>query len=230
MKTISTLLASLILSISVFALDRPSGSLFVQSNDRGNVKVMLDGKLFESRDNTLFIQDVRSGNHDVKVYRQRNSGMYSTYVQNYELVYDGRLNVNRGKQISITIDRFGGVKINEQKNRGDRGYIDQDYNRPYHSDNRSDRYDSDYRDNDFRFSRAISDKELDFVLYSIGKEWFESNKLESARHIIATNYFTSGQVKSLLQLFSFESNRLELAKLAYKMTVDPGIINVFLMN
>jgi DNA invertase Pin-like site-specific DNA recombinase len=34
------------------------------------------------------------------------------------------------------------------------------------------------------------------------------------------SYFTSQQVKELLQLFTFENNKLELAKYAYRNTVD----------
>ena len=44
--------------------------------------------------------------------------------------------------------------------------------------------------------------------------------MRSAEQIISTNYFTVGQVKQLLGLFNLESNKLELAKLAYDKTVD----------
>ncbi|HYM95120.1 MAG TPA: DUF4476 domain-containing protein, partial [Chitinophagaceae bacterium] len=94
--------------------------------------------------------------------------------------------------------------------------------------------DENYRDQDgndrignndgyggYKYSQAINDRDFDFILQSIQKEWFENNKVESARQIITTNYFTSEQVKRMLQLFNFENNKLELAKLAYKKTVDP---------
>ena len=41
-----------------------------------------------------------------------------------------------------------------------------------------------------------------------------------ARQIIDQNNFTSDQVKYLMQLFSFENNRLDIAKFAYRNTVD----------
>ncbi|MGE5520059.1 MAG: DUF4476 domain-containing protein, partial [Candidatus Dadabacteria bacterium] len=37
---------------------------------------------------------------------------------------------------------------------------------------------------------------------------------------VQSNYFTTYQVGQLLQIFSSESDRLELAKLAYRNTVD----------
>jgi hypothetical protein len=66
----------------------------------------------------------------------------------------------------------------------------------------------------------MSDYEFDRVLDNISKERFENNMLRSATQIINSNYFTSQQVKELLQLFGFENNKLDLAKLAYDKTVD----------
>lgn len=225
MKTISTLLASLILSISIFASDRPSGSLFVLSNKQGDVKVILDGMRFESQDNSIMIPNVNKGNHDVKIFRERNAADFGMFARKYELVYDGTVFVKPGRQVSITIDRYGRAVIDEQKIRGNRGRdrddYDHDFDRNYNDGDRDGNYRNDDRSSDFRNSRAISSRELDYVLQSIQKEWFESNRMESARQIINTNYFTSDQVKQMLQLFSFDNNKLELAKLAYKKTVDP---------
>ncbi|MBS1920457.1 MAG: DUF4476 domain-containing protein [Bacteroidetes bacterium] len=225
MKTISTLLVFFFLSISVFATDnRPSGSLFVKSNNRGDVKVVMDGRYFLSEDNTLLIRDVRSGMHNVKVYRQKNTGFFSDMIKKYELVYADNLFVKPGRLISITIDRFGQSDIEERKIKGNRMRNQDDddhyFDRDYHDGDRDDRYNrNDDYDND-RYSRAMNDKDFDFVLQSINKEWYENNKVVSARQIINTNYFTSSQVKQMLQLFSYDNNKLDLAKLAYGKTVD----------
>jgi len=58
------------------------------------------------------------------------------------------------------------------------------------------------------------------VLKQIDKEWLESNKLKSALQIVKANTVSAAQVKELLLLFSFENNKLELAKQAYASTVD----------
>jgi hypothetical protein len=42
------------------------------------------------------------------------------------------------------------------------------------------------------------------------------------------NYFTSQQVKELLQLFTFENNKLDLAKYAYRKTMDRR--NYYIVN
>jgi hypothetical protein len=79
--------------------------------------------------------------------------------------------------------------------------------------------DNDYIDPN---NKAMSDREFSSVIQSIQKEWFEGNKVKSASNIISAYYLTSIQVKQVLQLFSFENNKLDLAKQAYGKTVDPG--------
>jgi len=70
------------------------------------------------------------------------------------------------------------------------------------------------------FSKAMSDVDFSRVLNNISRERFENNMLKSATQIINSNYFTSAQVKQMLQLFDSENNKLDLAKLAYDKTVD----------
>ena len=68
----------------------------------------------------------------------------------------------------------------------------------------------------------ISREIFEVTMTKIEKEWFEGNKVKSASHIISAYYLSSVQVKQMLQLFSFENNKLDLAKQAYGKTVDPG--------
>ena len=63
---------------------------------------------------------------------------------------------------------------------------------------------------------------------SLRKEWFENTRLTTAKQIIDRNYFTSQQVKEMMLLFTFENNRLDIAKYAYGKTVDKG--NYFIVN
>ena len=88
--------------------------------------------------------------------------------------------------------------------------------------------DRDHGYNDNSYGRAMSDIEFSRTLSAIDKEWSESNKMKSATQIINTNLFTTVQVKQMLQMFSFENNKLDLAKLAYSKTIDQK--NYFMIN
>ena len=93
-------------------------------------------------------------------------------------------------------------------------------------DGSNDRNDHGYNGNSY--SNAMSDFEFSRVLGSMQKEWSESNKMKSATQITSTNYLTTAQVKQMLQMFSIENNKLDLAKLAYSKTVDQK--NYFMIN
>lgn len=49
---------------------------------------------------------------------------------------------------------------------------------------------------------------------------FDSSRLQVARQITSTRYLTTDQVVQIMDLFSFDSSRLDFAKFAYSRTVD----------
>jgi hypothetical protein len=63
---------------------------------------------------------------------------------------------------------------------------------------------------------------------SLRKESFENNRITSAKFVIEKNSFTTAQVRELMLLFTFENNRLEIAKSAYRKVVDKN--NYYQLN
>ena len=57
---------------------------------------------------------------------------------------------------------------------------------------------------------------------------FESTKLTIFKQALAYNYFTSAQVREVMNLFWFENSKLEVAKLAYPKTLDQN--NYYTLN
>ncbi|MFZ4523535.1 MAG: DUF4476 domain-containing protein [Bacteroidales bacterium] len=76
--------------------------------------------------------------------------------------------------------------------------------------------------------RPMDNRSFDQAVESISSKSFESSKLTIAKQIVAANCLRCQQVKEIMKLFSFESNRLEFAKFAYKYTWD--IKNYYLLN
>jgi hypothetical protein len=235
MKTIFTLLSSLVLSAAVFAAPadkiaaRQKSSLTVKSTDAGDIRVVLDGRRFEPGFNSIMIQGLETGQHTVKVYRQKSNGVFNILGKRYEMVYSTSLMIRPRTDVTLTIDRYGRTSISEQKIRGnrrnDRDGRDWDNDRSYDYD-RDGKF-GDY-DNNYGYERGMEDREFRQVLQSIDKEWLETNKLKSATQIVRSNSLTSAQVKQLVLMFSFESNKLELAKQAYQNTVDKK--NYYIIN
>ncbi|MFI5131336.1 MAG: DUF4476 domain-containing protein, partial [Chitinophagales bacterium] len=191
---------------------------------------------FESATSTITIQDLNAGYHSIKVYHQKSTGFMNIFGRRYEVVYNTSLNIKPGTLIQITVDRFGKARMLESKilvARNDRGRG---------RDSRDDRNDRDKEhefdfdhdgqwgdyDNNQGYGRGMNDREFTQVLQAISKEWLETNKMKSASQIVTTNSLTSAQVKQLVLLFNFESNKLELAKQAYANTVDKS--NYYMIN
>ena len=106
----------------------------------------------------------------------------------------------------------------------------------YGNDDRDDRdnrdYDNDRKNDDPRYdnnySQAMTNNDFAQAKESLRREWFENTRLETAKQVIDRNYFTSQQIKEMVLLFTFENNRLDIAKYAYGKTVDKG--NYFMLN
>lgn len=74
----------------------------------------------------------------------------------------------------------------------------------------------------------ISDATFEEIKRTIQKNNFESTKLSVAKQVIGTNCLLSKDVKEIMDLFTFESSKLEFAKFAYGRTYDLG--NYFIVN
>lgn len=219
MKTIFTLITSLLLSITLFANNaRNKSTILVKSVDNADIRVVMDGKRFEPNGNALVISNVDAGRHQIKVYRQSRTGFFNIVGKKYELVYNSDIQLKNRTQLLITIERGGFVNVSEsrtQNNRdgrfNDRGSRDFDFDR-----------DGMYGDYDNRYGAtpAMSTRDFDRVLDNISREWLESNKLKSAVHVVSSSNLSTDQVKEVMRLFQFENNKLEVAKQAYRNVVD----------
>jgi Domain of unknown function (DUF4476) len=95
------------------------------------------------------------------------------------------------------------------------------------------------RQNRFRINKIIpympepvqygmSDYEFDQLRNTIDRLSFDSSRMQVAKQAIAHNMVTTRQVYALMNMMTFESNKLELAKYAYAQTVDKQ--NYFVVN
>lgn len=93
----------------------------------------------------------------------------------------------------------------------------------YHSNNYHGNYHGNHHGPQF-----MSNQELNAVLYAIRNESFSSDKLAIARQAVLFQNVKANQVVEIGNLFSFESDRLEFAKMAHKNTIDKQ--NYYMVN
>ena len=68
--------------------------------------------------------------------------------------------------------------------------------------------------------KSMKDKDFNDAVQVISSKAFESTKIDISKQILDNNTVTSEQVKQILQLFSFDDSKLEVAKYAYDKTCD----------
>jgi len=258
MKTIFTLLLSTIFSLASMAYDGTrltvtsvgNNKMFVEVDGRRYDLNRNTVSISSIRPGTHTVRVLRE-------MKRKGGWNLGNGNRREETVYNIRVAFREGYHFDILVNRFGKVMIDERRiDPNDEWYNDDDYDdrsddrrdRDNTYDDGNDRDDRDYgnhdRDGDNRDykdernnddprydnnnSRAISSNDFAQAKESLRKEWFENKRLETAKQIIDQNYFTSQQVKEMVLLFTYENNRLDIAKYAYGKTVDKG--NYFIMN
>jgi len=255
MKTIFTLLLSTIFSLASMAYDGTRLTVTSVSNNKMFVEV--DGRRYNLDAHTVTISNIRPGVHNVRVLREvkRKKGWnIDIWSKREDVIYSIKATLRNGYHFDIVVNRFGKVMIDERRiDYNDDWYDDDDDyydsddrdrewdDSPANRDdkdwdtNRNDRdkrnnRDSRDRDDDYddSYSRSMSTQDFSLAKESLRKEWFENARMTTAKQVIDKNYFTSQQVKELVLLFTFENNRLEIAKYAYGKAVDKE--NYFIVN
>lgn len=205
MKKISTLLFSSLFSLSLLAFDGSRLSISA-TGSASELKIEVDGRQMTMKDNSITLGYLGEGRHDVKIFREAKRSR-SNFGRR-EIIYNNSVFLKRGFHLDITVNRFGKVLVDESRmDLDDEWYNDQD----------------EYYDNENGWGHGknvMNAREMDQVKQSLRKEWFENNRLTSAKFILDKNNVTTAQVKELMSLFTFENNKLELAKYAYRKTVD----------
>lgn len=216
MKQTFTLLLAVIISTGIDAAPFLS-RLSISSMSASPLKIMVDGNRYRTDNNSITINNLQQGYHTVKIYRQlftNRQGYPGNNYNNDQLIYSSTVYVKAQYHVDITINRFGKAFIDEQPVRS--GYYreeENDWNDDWNNSN------NNWNNSDWN-SRVMNEQSFNRFKESLRNESFDNTRISIAKQVINTNYLNTNQVKEILQLFSFENNKLDLAKYAYKNTVD----------
>lgn len=250
MNKLYSLMLILFISVTAFAADRPrSGRLTISTYDNSDIRVEIDGRRYSSNDNYVRISNVTSGYHSVQVFRRQSGNLFGgsrerlvysnniyvrpefqtdvlidrsgrAQVREYDLSRNNRNNRNKNDDWDRRNDNgrwedYGDWNDNKRPgrnnddwNRDNGGYNSGDYN-----NGKNGGYNNGY-------GRGVSYETFQSMKQSLRRESFENSRVTMAKQMIDRNTFEAAQVREMLQLFSFEANKLELAKYAYRNTVD----------
>ena len=217
MKKTCTLLTSLLITGILFAQSR----LSISTIGNSVIRIMIDGKKYPVNSTSLMLSNINSGYHSIKIFRlsnDRNRSQFNLRNNRYELVYNTNLYLKPMYHTDITINRFGKAFVDEQLSGN--GYYEEAED-DWGVDN-NDRYYDNYN------RKAMEHSAFQQFKQSCEKEPFDNTKMRIAKQFMPMNNFNTEQVKELVGIFSFENNKLDMAKYAYDYTVDKG--NYYVVN
>ena len=194
-------MAGLFSVLSAFAAsDR--GKLTIISHNPSEVRIIIDGKRYGLEYNTLVLNDMMPGMHTIKIVERPQSfrGSGPIIPVREKVLYNGSMNFRMNYHVDIVINRFGKTLIDEQPI---------SYTRWEGED-----------ENPYGDELAMTTASFENLRNTLRQEKFTSSKMVIVRQALRDNFFTADQVKQMAQQFSFEDDKLQVAKLAYNRTVD----------
>ena len=222
MQKFTTLLFLSIFSISVFAYG-PQTKLSISSFNSYALRIIVDNQTYSfdksKGDPDFVLSDLPAGNHRVQIYRMpvrpRRGGFGNNAVQ---VIYDANIYLRAQYYTDIMINRFGRIYKDEMLiDRYTENPNPQQYpNPPRNPNNPQQSYPSQ------SYNVQMSTANFEALKTTLRNEGFDNSRLNIAKQAAAANIFSAAQVKEVMQLFSYDESRLDIAKTFYPRTIDKG--------
>jgi len=216
---ISTLIISSIISAHASA-DHRLSDLRIRTFDNRPVIVSLNHVQYHTPGTAVTINDIMPGRHQLQVWTYR----HQTYPRNQQrvLLYNGFIDVPASSEVRAMVTRQRGLRINEIIPLFPPPAPVPPYYTPYPAP-----YPAPYPIpapgpcGTPATPPCINDADFNALLNTIDNQSFESTRMTIAKQSIRQHgVIHTRQVEALMNLMSFESSKLELAKYAYEFTID----------
>ena len=228
MKTITTL-ALIALTVLSASAQFGQSTLNLRMNDNSPFKVYIDGQQTGGVSNVAKLSNLQGGKHFLQIYRVDNSWGY----ENLDNAYRGFIVLTYNAESWVTVyPEMQKIKFDDI-----RAFADPSQYNPNKIDCRfpklpvREKY-HEQLENHFLPApvQPLPMCQNDFaqLKQTISNAGFENTRLQIFKQALAYNYFTTAQVRELMDMFWFEGTKVEVAKLAYPKTLDQN--NYYLVN
>lgn len=174
-----------------------------------NYSITIAGQAYSFYGNQFFFENITPGYMQISITRPGNNG------GTWQTVYNGIINFENNTRIFAAIDNMGVLRVTQrevilqqQQPQPQQPPVTQWPNNPTPG-----------------YPQQVvfaSQQQVTALVEQLKNTSFESNKTKTAKAAIKGQYFTAEQVKQILMTFSFDSNKLDVAKYAYDLSYDKG--------
>jgi len=203
---------TLIISFSILSVQANHFSQFnLTMMDHERYEVLFNNHFSGNNGNTFTINDLAPGRYPLTVARL----VPTHWGLQKKVIYNGVIDIPASTNVNAVVDRFNRLQLS---------YAPIAYINPYNPGHCGTQPAGYYEPQPMGMHPATFSQ----LKNAINNQWFESGKLQVAQQGIRSNKLTAAQVAELMSLFSFESSKLEVAKMAFANTIDKQ--NYFIVN
>jgi hypothetical protein len=210
------LLFLILLSPAVSELYSGDSYLNVSLYDDGEFYVAFDSKELPTPGNIAEFDGLEPGDHYLRI----SKSTVKVPAKN-DIIFEGRVRIPAGYNIYAVIDEYNSFSVYKKvpSSKG-RCRFDCDYFKHCGGEEKTGNTEHQEQYTDECKYKVIGETEYKDFRKSISSRNFESSNVEITKGMLDKNMVTTDQVKEILSYFSFESNKLDIAKYAYKHTCD----------
>jgi hypothetical protein len=197
-----------------------SGGSYLQLSlyDDSDFLVTLDDLAYTDAGNIIEFEDLQPGEHNLIIIKSPVNDQIKA-----DVIFQGKIKIPADLNLYAVIDEYNAFAI-YKKVPIDKGRCKSDcsYFRYIGKKNNPDIHEHHENDNSIAECRNVvmSDKDFKEFKKSIGNMNFENSNVTITEGMLDQNTVSTKQLAELLTYFTFESNKLDIAKYAYTHTCD----------
>jgi len=207
------LVFTLALMLGIMAVN--ASQLSVRMFNNAAVFIVLDGHQNSGLTNQHTFFNVYPGKHFLKVYAP------TPYGRRGHLLFSGYFHIAPDVKLKAMIDRFHSFVVLETK------YLQPKYQphpshkkQPDWEENFPEQYPKyDYNRHENRY--IMNSRDFDILMNTIYSTAFDNSRMTIAKSALRNNYVSCNQLLQIINAFTFESNKVEIAKTGWHSVVDP---------
>ncbi len=227
MRTFTLTLAVALCSFSAKAY--MSSELYLKIDQPGKLVVNLNNASYTTCSGNITFLNLAPGMEQLQVFRMPpiSYGYCGTPVE----LYSGCVQIPCGSKVFAHIDCFGSLMVDRiiKCSEPQYGWGSGCGNGYSNGWSNGVGYGTGYGNNGWGYEPVcMPASAFGQLKCAIESRSFESSRLAVAKEALYSNYLSASQVEQIMNLFWFESTKLEFAKLAYGRTIDKP--NYYLVN
>jgi hypothetical protein len=234
MKRLFLMMAIVLLGAQEILAQGYAGAMLkVRDIEGRRIFIVVDGKPVATVGRVVVVPRIKSGQHNLRVYKTGYNGR--PIVNPQFLIYTGTISLRNGYVYRCSVDDYESLSIQEFCCL-DNGGIYQQPNSNQNQWGTYDDHDMYWENNTWTGQQSMqqimtpmcmTDAQFDMFLRTLNNTSFENSKAQIVRTQLANTFVSTAQLKTIVDQFDFESNKLNVAKSNVERVVDPQ--NIFLL-